>query len=194
MSWKTFYSLKKLVKEGERLAAECQTVSFDLFDTLLVRRIHDPDIVKLPVARYISSLASEAGLACSPEAVQACRDRLEKEQRQETAQLFEDHEACYPVFMERTLREIFGERYGDSLLADITAYELEMESRVLVPRSLLAGWMSDLHKQGKRILIISDIYLPSQHLKTLVDRAGLLEFAEAVVSSADTFLAKASGK
>jgi predicted HAD superfamily hydrolase len=194
MSWKTFYSLKKLVQEGKRLAPSCQTVSFDLFDTLLVRRIHDPDIVKLPVARYISSRAAQVGITSSWEAVQKCRDRVENHQRAETAKKFDDHEACYPVFMEKMLQEIFQELYVDSLLDDVTAYELDMESSMLVPRSLLVDWMAELHGQGKRVLIISDIYLPSEHLRKLVDRAGLLRFAEDVISSADTFLAKASGK
>ncbi len=38
------------------------------------------------------------------------------------------------------------------------------------------------------------MYLPASHLKVLVEHAGLLEYVEGVVSSADSFLAKASGK
>lgn len=56
-----FYSLDKFIKEGEQISRHCDTVSFDLFDTLLIRRIHDPDMVKPAVARYISrkSLANQ---------------------------------------------------------------------------------------------------------------------------------------
>jgi predicted HAD superfamily hydrolase len=194
MSWKKFYSLKKFIQEGRRLASGCQTVSFDLFDTLLVRRIHDPDIVKLPVARYISSRARQVGIESSWQTVQKLRDRVEQQQRAETAKTFDDHEACYPVFMEKTLREIFRQHYQDSLLEDVTRYELEMESSMLVPRAMLRDWLIELHGQGKQILILSDIYLPSEHLKILVERAGLMDFTEDVISSADSFLAKASGK
>ena len=193
MSWKTFYSLEQLIEQGRRLTPSCDTISFDLFDTLLIRRIHDPDVVKLPVARYISSLANQHGIRKSWQAVQKLRDRIEQQQRDETGANFDDHEACYPVFMEKTLRIIFSTRYEPVLLDLVTQYELAMESSMLVPRKLLQDWLVELKNEGKRLLIISDIYLPAGHLQTLVKRAGLLDLVEAVVSSADTFLAKASG-
>jgi FMN phosphatase YigB (HAD superfamily) len=96
--------------------------------------------------------------------------------------------------MEQTLREIFGDRYDDDLLTEITEYELEMESRMLVPRELFVDLLKELRGLNIRVIIISDIYLPSDHLKMLVESAGLLSMVEDVVSSADTFLAKASGK
>ncbi len=194
MSVKTFYSLKELLKEGRRISPNYKTVTFDLFDTLLIRRIHDPDLVKPSVARYISSLALRAGIIKSAQAVQLTRDRVEQNQRQETGKTFEDLEACYPVFMERALMDIFGSRYRQELLDDVTRYELEMESRLLVPRRLFRDWIEELRAQNKRIIIISDIYLPAEHLKILVERAGLLHLVDDVVSSADTFMAKASGQ
>jgi len=194
MIQQTFYSLEKLVEYGRRCASDYQTISFDLFDTLLIRRIHDPDVVKLPVARYIVNLAGQYGIIRSWQAVQRLRDKVEKNQRIETGKKFDDHEACYPVFMEETLRQLFGQQYTSSLLEDVTRYELEMESRMLVPRKLLTDWLADLKVENKRLLIISDVYLPAEHLRVLVERAGLLDLVEDVVSSADTFLAKASGK
>ena len=52
MNWQTYYTLDELLQAGEQMAADCDTVSFDLFDTLLIRRIHDPDMVKPAVARW----------------------------------------------------------------------------------------------------------------------------------------------
>jgi len=49
-------------------------------------------------------------------------------------------------------------------------------------------------KQGKKIFIVSDIYLPAIYLKKFVAYAGFLGLVDDVISSADTFLAKASGK
>ena len=190
----TFYTLAKLVDHARSRMAEFETVTFDLFDTLLIRRIHDPDQVKLPVAQYISALTDNHGTMKSWRTVQKIRDRIEQQQRQETGQKFEDHEACYPIFMEQTLKEIFGTRYHEQLLEDVTSYELEMESRMLVPRQLFTELLEELRDSNKRVIIISDIYLPSKHLKLLVERAGLLSLVEDVISSADTFLAKASGQ
>ena len=190
----TFYTLAKLIEHARSQVEEFETVTFDLFDTLLVRRIHDPDQVKLPVANYIAALAVNHGIMKSWRTVQKTRDRIETLQRQETGKSFEDQEACYPIFMEQTLKEIFGDTYRKELLDKVTNYELEIESRMLVPRTLFVDFLRELHDKKKRIIIISDVYLPSKHLKVLVDRAGLLTMVEDVVSSADSFLAKASGQ
>ncbi len=188
----TYYSLDKLVSAGRRLAADKTLVSFDLFDTLLVRRIHDPDLVKLPVARFIVTLAMQRGIRCFAEDVEELRDRFEAEMRAENGAKYPDHEACYPVYMTRVLEEIFGEA-GPALLDEVTACELEMEKRMLVPRRQLAAWLRELSAAGKRVVVISDMYLPAVHLETLLEHAGLGDCVEAVVSSADTFCAKASG-
>ena len=91
------------------------------------------------------------------------------------------------------LIEIFGEEKGNTLLQVVTDYELFMENSMLVPRKELVDWLIELAGQGKNIFIISDIYLPAEHLRNLVRHAGFLDYVEEVISSADTFLAKASG-
>ncbi len=126
--------------------------------------------------------------------VQRLRDRIEREHRQETAKYFDDHEARYPDFMSRVLEEIFNERVDESLLNEVTDYEIMVENSMLVPREKLVCWLKSLHAAGKRVLVLSDIYLPADHLQRLVAHAGFLDNVDDVVSSADTFLAKASGK
>ncbi len=194
MNWQKCYSLESLIQKGRQLSENCDVITFDLFDTLFIRRIHDPDLVKAPTARYIAARAGQSGLELSWRKVQKIRDRTEQNQRRETGLTFEDHEACYPVFMKKSLEEIFGEHYTDQLLDEVTNYELEMESRMLVPREKLVDWLAELHQAGKKTYIISDIYLPAEHLKRLVEKGGFLQHTDDLVSSADTFLAKASGK
>jgi len=188
-----FYTLESLIRAGRIKAEQCETVSFDLFDTLLIRRIHDPDLVKLPVARYIASLAKGQGISIRPGKVQQLRDSIENDHRRQTAKAFDDHEACYPRFMSELLQTIFSEQKADHLLEMVTEYELSMENSMLVPRKQLVDWLVELAEAGKRIFVVSDIYLPAVHLRKLIDRAGFLDKVEAVISSADTFLAKASG-
>jgi FMN phosphatase YigB (HAD superfamily) len=194
MKPKTFYSLRSLLAHADKLLADVDTVTIDLFDTIVIRRIHDPDNIKPAVARYIALMAEGRGInGWAWEKVQALRDRFEVEQRAETAQHFEDHEARYPDYMGRVLGEIFGRQMEPDLLEMVTDYEMEIESAMIVPRAALATWIKEIAKT-KRVIIVSDIYLPSDLLKRLVDRTGLLPYVEDVVSSADTFLAKASGK
>ena len=194
MSWQTFYSLEDLLRAGAQAAEGCDTVSFDLFDTLLIRRIHNPDLIKPAVARFIATKAQNSGLNWSWPKVQRLRDSIEQEQRRQTSLQFEDHEARYPDFMGQLLQQIFIDQAGETLLQEVTDYELRMENSMLVPRARLVDWLKDLHASGKKIFVISDIYLPSHHLQNLIEHAGFLAHVDEVVSSADTFLAKASGK
>ena len=196
MSMQQFYDLGQLIEEGERISNTVDTVSFDLFDTLLIRRIHDPDMVKPAVARYITRKALSPGVKkkWSWERVQKLRDTFEKKQRQQTGQRFDDFEACYPDYMRQVITTVFGEQEDDQLLQEITDYELALENAVLVPRHDLVEWLKRLKGQGKKILVASDVYLPAAHLERLIEHAGFLDQVDAVISSADSFLAKASGK
>ena len=193
MMIKQLYSLSTLVATGRSLAVDVDTVSFDLFDTLLVRRIHDPDMVKPAVARYISNRAAGRGIVTSWQYILKLRNSFEKEQRHATGLRYVDQEACYPDYMGRVVQAIFGAANSEAVLDEITSYELSLENAVLVPRAELAVWLKELKGLGKRVLIVSDIYLPARHVERLVAHAGLLEDVDAVISSADSFLAKASG-
>jgi FMN phosphatase YigB (HAD superfamily) len=188
-----FYSLQALIQQGEKAAASVSTVSFDLFDTLLIRRIHDPDMIKPAVARFISRRAAALGLKRSWQQVMKLRDHFEQAQRQHNGKNFPDFEACYPDYMGQVVQAIFGEQASPVLLEEITAYELDVEKALLVPREDLVNWLRQLKAQGKTILVVSDVYLPASHLERLVAQAGFLDQVDAVISSADSFHAKASG-
>jgi len=183
-----------MVKAGRRKASDKDVISFDLFDTLFIRRIHNPDLVKLPVARYITELAEQHDRHWHWRKVQQLRDDIERRHRAETGTKFIDHEACYPLFMHELLEEIFQNSYDEVLLEKVTDYELAMENSMLVPRRMLVDWIKELAGAGKKIFIISDMYLPSTHLRQVIKYAGLGEWIDEVISSADSFLAKASGK
>ncbi len=188
-----YHTLDKLLDAAKKIAVDKDVITFDLFDTLVIRRVHDPDLIKLPVARYIASLAGQKGIVIAWQKVQQYRDEIEQHNRQDTGSKYVDFEAHYPTFMARTLEKIFQDQYTEELLSQVTEYELLMESTMLLAREKFLNWLKELKEQGKRVIIISDIYLPSEHLKILVDCVGILSFVEDVVSSADSFMAKASG-
>ncbi|MBW1636012.1 MAG: hypothetical protein JRJ68_07030 [Deltaproteobacteria bacterium] len=194
MSLQTYYSLESLIAAGRERAVGKEIISFDLFDTILIRRIHDPDLVKLPVARFIATLAAKKGVQLDWQEIQRIRDRIEQQHRKETGEKFDDHEACYPIFMRELLQTLFNEQFSESVLGEVPQYELLMENSMLVPRSLLVDWIHELKGLEKRIFFFSYMYLPAEHLKVLVEHAGILDCVDEVISSADTFLAKASGK
>ncbi len=194
MKFSKHYSLSSLISTGKDLVKDYDTVSFDLFDTLFIRRVHDPDMLKNPVARFISAKAKQQGTDWSWQKVQKLRDTFEAEQRAETGLKFDDHEACYPDYMSQVLSTVFADAYDVTILNEVTEYELSVENSMLVPRHDLVEWLRTLYGSGKKIYIISDIYLPAICLEKLVEHGGFADCVHGVISSADTFLAKASGK
>jgi len=194
MNFKTFHKASKMITAVNRELGDVDVVSFDVFDTLLVRRVHDPDLVKVPVARLISSLAEQGGIEMSWQEVQERRNKIEQAFRDETGKSHPDHEAHYPTVMTDTLKSILGDHFGKDTLERVTDYEILMENAMLVPRQDIFEWIEELVKSGKRLFAISDMYFPATHISRLLEHAGLLDKFEQVVSSADSFRAKASGE
>ncbi|MFC1681265.1 hypothetical protein ACFL1S_05700 [Pseudomonadota bacterium] len=190
---KVFYSLDKLIEHANTVLDGKDVVSLDIFDTLFVRRIYEPDLVKFPVARFVAEKAAIAGIATTWKQVHALRNEIEAAQRAKNGAAHPDHEANYDDFMPEMLRQIFGAAYDDTLFDSVADYEMEMETAVLAPRTALVEWMAQLHRRHIGIILISDIYLPAKYLRRLIENKGLAEYVTDVISSADTFRAKASG-
>ncbi len=193
MTVRTFHAASDLVRAADAAAAASDTLTLDIFDTLVIRRIADPDQVKLPVARYIAARAAQAGIALSWQTCLQWRAEIEQAHRDRNGAAHPDHEACYPEFMGELLDRIFGERAGPDLLRDVTDWELKLEQALIVPRAELADLVRRWHAAGKRTWAMTDIYLPSTHIRPLLERAGLMPFLSGVASSADACEAKASG-
>ena len=150
MNFDTFHNASKLIRTADRIMDQVDVVSFDVFDTLLVRRVHDPDLVKVPVARLISSLAEEKGVDLSWQEVQELRDEIEQGTRDENGRNHPDHEAHYPTFMAMLIERIFGEQSDDAMLRRITDYEILMENAMLVPRQDIKDWIESLFARGRK--------------------------------------------
>ncbi|MFC1664100.1 hypothetical protein ACFL17_00545, partial [Pseudomonadota bacterium] len=193
MTLRTFYSLDSLIEHANKKLDDIDVVSMDIFDTLFIRRIHDPDIVKFPVARYISARAKELDISTTWQKVLQTRNVIEAKHRKNNGQSFPDFEARYDDYMGEALEQLFGDKMPVDLLKDVATYEISIEDAVIVVRQPLFNWIKELHQQNKRIFLVSDIYLPAYYLKQLVQLKGLEPYVEDVISSADTFNAKASG-
>lgn len=174
-------------------AASTDVISFDIFDTLLIRRNHNPDDLKRATARFLARHAQAIDKRWTPEKVQRARDKVEAMHRRRNGRTHPDYEACYPKFMADTLSLIFKGHPDAPTLDETLAYELDIESAFLVARSDLLDLVRELKAQGKTIVAISDMYLPATALSRLLERAGYTDCIDAVFSSADTLQAKASG-
>ncbi|TWA80499.1 haloacid dehalogenase-like hydrolase [Azospirillum brasilense] len=136
-------------------------VSFDVFDTLLLRRVETPAAVFDAVARR----ARAAGLV--DEGLTSPLFRLARQEA------------------ERQARQAAGDRGGEVELAAIyrhaalgdadalAALELEVEAETLFANPLLLHALRALAERGCPVVLLSDMYLPPDALRGLLRGAGI---------------------
>jgi FMN phosphatase YigB (HAD superfamily) len=193
MKPRTFYALAPLCDEIERRLDEWDALTLDIFDTVVIRRVHDPDVIKRPVAAFISRLAAARGRAWAPDKALKFRHRVEQLHRRRAGRVGPDFEARYPDFMRDVLSRILAQDDVEEELQRVTDYELQLEIAMAVPRARFVQLLQEARRRGKRIFLLSDIYLPSSHLRRILEGIGVASLADDVVSSADALRAKASG-
>ena len=193
MSAPTYKSLAQLIDAAEAFIEEVDVVSFDVFDTIFIRRIADPDLIKIPVARFIAEKANSLGIEISWLEVATLRQQIENQQRQINGQSYPDFEANYDDFMPEMLSQVFNDKLPDNFFNVVADYEIKLENAVLVARQALVDWIISLKQRGKRLFLVSDIYLPARYIERFVVDKNLQDYFESVISSADSFNAKASG-
>ncbi len=148
-------------------------VSFDIFDTLLMRRVlYPPDIFSI-----VEDRAKTPGFA-------KARVRAEME--------------LYTQAKNARLDEIYLRLQEALSLADderehLYAAELAAEEQALVPRKAMCEMAAYAARQGKQVFFVSDMYLPSDFLSRLLQNAGVPVAAQSVFVSCAHGMGKAGG-
>lgn len=147
-----------------RAIDEHDCISFDIFDTLLMRRTLLPDDVFEIVERRL------------------------KERGQPN-----NHFRERRIFAEKSLKgcptldQIYGEmgklyHISKDMLSEYKALELETEDRVLVPRRRMVEIFHYALKLGKQVFLISDMYLPINVLEPLLKKHGIDGYKALLIS------------
>lgn len=181
------FSLRQLHRQQKRhnmeeinalfLDPAVEVVSFDLFDTLLCRPVLTPPDLFYLVERKVHLLMGDAGFPFSK-----LRVRAEKEARRRLRVLGD--ECCEETTLSE-IYEIFCECFGlsENLRDQVKALELETESKCLRRREA-GGKLFELAKRsGKRIVIISDIYLPGKDVERILFANGYRGYEHCAVSA-----------
>ena len=167
------FDLLALRERLRREIAAHDVISFDVFDTLLVRRTLRPeDVFELTGMR----LARE-GL----DVVDYARHRLRAQTAGEHLTL---EEICRGVCERVGLPASQAER--------LAAAELEAERDVLLPRESVAALLEEAKRAGKTVLLVSDMYIPARDLRRLLADKGITAFDDLLVSC-DRGLGKREG-
>ena len=180
----TFFERKELLmeEEGERSKepanslvsadrdavlreiASSDVVSFDIFDTLVMRRVPDPqDVFELTEQR-----AGERGLPSDGFA---------------SARAFSQSEGPHATFDE--IYETTAHLMGIADRRDIEALkeiELEVEREVLVPRPAVIALLEEARRLKKTVILTSDMYLTSPVMRELLALCGIRDYDALFIS------------
>jgi FMN phosphatase YigB (HAD superfamily) len=168
------------------------TLSSDVFDTLLMRKAH-PDFVARSTNRHVASITGE-----HVDAVAEARLRAWNMLCATGVSAGFDHEARIGEHFLVWMRLLVGDRVSEDGLHDLAARalarELEAERRFLKPNDTMVSLLRSLKGMGKRVVAVSDMYLGGAEIRLLLDGFGFSGLVDEVVSSADFGLQKKTGR
>lgn len=159
-----------------RKAKEYDIISFDIFDTLFMRKTYLPKDNWDVIEKWI---CSEWG-----ERINFC------EMREQAAHIKMDEN--------KTLKEIYetlaeNANWSKEKTARIKEIELEVELKSLVPRNDVVKLCKSLMDMGKQVFFISDMYLPSEWIACALKKAGIVCDIENIWVSCEIKASKSKG-
>jgi predicted HAD superfamily hydrolase len=153
-------------KLAKILSEDVDVISFDIFDTLLLRPVTSPqDIFRLAgKAAGVASFSSQRS-----EAAEKSKESLtESKQDYLIWEIYETYSKMFNCSSEEAER-----------LAEI---EMQVEYDLLYPRKSVQLIYNEVLKSGKEIIITSDMYLPAEFLRKVLDKNGYTGYQRIYVS------------
>ncbi|MCG9790060.1 HAD-IA family hydrolase [Vibrio mediterranei] len=147
-----------------------EVVSFDIFDTLVLRNVFEPvDIFKVVELEY----NYQSGKNLDVDFFNARREaeyqaRMKRPNQEDIIfdNIYEELLATYSIDVCNTLKAI----------------ELETEKRFIVRNDLMYSAFEYAIQQGKKVILISDMYLPENFLSKIVNELGYNGYEKLYVS------------
>jgi len=156
-------------------------ISFDIFDTLIARPVETP----VALFHQMKDAAERALGMCLPD-FPAVRTWAEKHAHEKSTEEEISIEAIY-----QSVAEYYA--LSDEEAARLIACEIDVEIQASLPRSMGKRLWSLAVESGKKIILISDMYLPKTVLEAMLCKCGYSGYAEIFVS-ADYLSTKWTGR
>jgi FMN phosphatase YigB (HAD superfamily) len=165
--------------------------SFDVFDTLLRRRVDPPEEIKRLVAQHISERLAATGIHRDTDAILAERSRVEDRLREAATSRGLDALATLDEITAGTLESIGAG--GVLTREEIVTYELALEKAATEPMPGVRDVLTYLRSRQKRIVAVSETYLSSSQMSSLLEHHALLPYVDRLYVSCDLGRSKLTG-
>ncbi len=145
------------MKNIDKIVKKCECISFDIFDTLICRQVPNPhEVYSIVEQEYNES--HEA-----PSITNFLQARVSAEQRVSQVNAF------------YTIDDIYNElkkEYGSEPANELKLLEIETEKQVSYANSFMKEVYDRCVAQGKRVILISDMYLDSITISDILEKNG----------------------
>lgn len=145
-------------------------ISFDIFDTLVLRNVVKPDIVFDIVEKKYNKLAKNK--------IKNFKDNRKKAQKDATIK--------NPIKEETTIDDIYLEMekyYSSKICKKLIQIEKEIEIDVCVPNKKIKCIYDYCIKNNKKVIITSDMYLDEITIKKILTKCGINKYKNLYLSS-----------
>ena len=163
-----------------------QVVSFDVFDTVLTRRVGDPRALFLLVGRRA---AATGVLDCSANAFAKARRAAEIRAFRNAGGL-DSSVSLIDIYHEVA----HGLHLSEADEARLVELEMQVEHELLTPIQLGVDRVRAERVAGKRIIFVSDMYLPSAFIEAQLRRFNIFEAGDELFVSNELQLSKSTGR
>ncbi|WBF44020.1 HAD family hydrolase [Serratia rubidaea] len=169
-------------------------VTFDFFDTLVIRPVEPPERVKDKIAEISCDiLCGLLKMHISVAYYHELRAFYERKLRDETLYVaLKDHETTLTLIVEELLRHLGIDE--SSLVERLVEAEIQLEIDVLKANEGALELLRILKQNDKRIVVISDMYLPRRALVAVAENLGMSEYIDEFYVSGDIGYAKYSSR
>lgn len=178
---------KRLSSNGHVLevieGSGAETVSFDLFDTLVYRTLARPEDLFLLQGQALIEAGLFSGMANEWQ-------RLRKEAEAELGLSIHPREVELAQIYERLVVE--GALNGTEIATAAMAKELELEADVIRAHPEVPNLISSIRKSGREVIVSTDTYLPEDFIRSTLMNVGIE--VDGVVCSSATGKTKRSGE
>ena len=162
-----FQNVQGITKEKlAELVSGKDAVSFDLFDTLIMRQVLFPsDVIEL------TNLKLKEKNICIENFCEK-RQQAEKELSRDSAP---------------KLEEIYQFVLDQSPMVDIRAKELaelewSVDYQLVVPRKEMVAFARNIYERGKKVYIVTDTYYGKEQIELLLTKCGVTDYTDILVS------------
>jgi predicted HAD superfamily hydrolase len=173
-------------------------ISFDVFDTLLERRIHPPEVVKEHSAAFLSKLLLSFSISLQSTDILARRCAIEMQLRRLATEEGFDAEFTFIVLAEKLVAACTGTTLSAHLQKQIVETfvqnELELEQQVLAPHAEMSSLFRELLHKDKRVILSSDMYLSADQIRGLLCINGLPAHDVPLYVSSELKVSKGTGR